>query len=390
MLGAQKKPQGDERLLNPYFAVCLFMPFVYMVSFNMTIPLIANYVVALGHSTAMGGFVAGMFSLFALVFRPLVGFVADHVDKKGLLMGGCVIAVASFVGYACAPNVAMLVAFRILHALALCIQTTVLAVVATGFVPTKRLGEGVGYVGIAATLGLAIGPSLGVLIADCAGLRAVFWGSASAMALTVFLLVPLPSAAKQRRAQHVRITVGDLICLDALPLSVAVMSFAFCAGLTTSLIVLLGSERAIEGVTLFFFISSIGMVAARPFAGRIVDRKGLAPVLLPSFVFECVAMMCVAFAHSLACIIAAALFRIVGQGVAQISLQGQILKDAPEEHRGVAASTFYMGVDVGQGFGAMAGGWVADAWGYTAAYATGPVLLAMGFLAYLFWRKKVM
>lgn len=210
------------------------------------------------------------------------------------------------------------------------------------------------------------------------------------MALTVFLLVPLPSAAKQRRAQHVRITVGDLICLDALPLSVAVMSFAFCAGLTTSLIVLLGSERAIEGVTLFFFISSIGMVAARPFAGRIVDRKGLAPVLLPSFVFECVAMMCVAFAHSLACIIAAALFRIVGQGVAQISLQGQILKDAPEEHRGVAASTFYMGVDVGQGFGAMAGGWVADAWGYTAAYATGPVLLAMGFLAYLFWRKKVM
>lgn len=388
MRSVQKRSESEERLLNPYFAACLFMQFVYMVSFNMTIPLVANYVVALGHTAAMGGFVAGMFSLCALVFRPFVGFVADHVDKKRLLMAGCVIAVVSFVGYACAPNVALLIAFRILHAAALCIQTTVLAVVATRFVPAKRLGEGVGYVGIAATLGLAIGPSLGVLIADYAGYRSVFWGSAGAMALTVFLLLPLPASPEQRRAQQARITVGDLICLDALPLSVAVMSFAFCAGLTTSLIVLLGSERAIEGVTLFFFISSIGMVAARPFAGRIVDRKGLAPVLVPSFLFESVAMLCVAFANSLACIVVAALFRIVGQGIAQVSLQGQILKDAPEEHRGVAASTFYMGVDVGQGLGAMAGGWMVDAWGYTAAYATGPALLAIGFLAYLLWRKR--
>ena len=87
MLGAQKKPQGDERLLNPYFAVCLFMQFVYMVSFNMTIPLIANYVVALGHSTAMGGFVAGNVLPVRTCFSPSCWFRRRPRRQKGASHG---------------------------------------------------------------------------------------------------------------------------------------------------------------------------------------------------------------------------------------------------------------------------------------------------------------
>ena len=166
------------------------------------------------------------------------------------------------------------------------------------------------------------------------------------------------------------------------------MAFAYCVGLPTTMLVLVGDVRGIAGAALFFTISSIGAAIVRPFSGKVVDRKGLQAVMPFTFVFETICMALIAFAQSLLPILIAGVVRVFGQGIAQPSLQGTALKEAAEGERGTASSTFYMGIDIGQGISGIIGGIVADAFGFTAMFLTGPIALAGGVVAYLVWYRR--
>lgn len=377
----------DGKLWNKGFALCLLLQTVYMLSFNMVTPLIAQYAVLIGETTAMAGLIAGMFSFCALAFRPFVGYASDHVNRNRFMLVGLIIGAVAMVGYGLSQTAAMLVIFRILHALALSIQTTVITVIAIDFIPSPRIAEGVGYVGIAAMVGMSLGPGLGVAVAEGIGHTTAFFGGAALMLGAAAVSFALPVTTYEP-PPPTRFSLAQTIDVDAIPLSLSALSFAFCAGLTSSFMVLLGDERGISGIAWFFFISSLGMVFVRPIAGRITDRRGLTGIALVGFASEGLAVTAIAFAASLPLILAGAVFRIFGQGAAQSSIQGCVLKDAPDERRGVASSTFYLGIDAGQGLGAIIGGAIADSCGYAAAFLSGPCVLGVGFLAFLWWKLR--
>lgn len=378
----------QSKLWNKFFAFCLILQSLYMLSFNMVTPLIAHYVVDLGGSTFEAGVVAGMFSLLAFLFRPLVGYSSDRMNRKALMVFGFALCVISMAGYGISSTVLMVAVFRVLHALALCIQTTLITVIAIDFIPHDRIAEGVGYVGIAAMLGMSFGPGLGVLISDAISTQGAFFSGAAAMLAALVFVFPLKVSLPLKKWGEGKLRVTDLFNVSALPLSVYAMSFAFCAGLTSSFMVLLGSIRGIEGIAAFFFVSSMGMIFVRPIAGRYTDRHGLRRVGFVGFLSEVLAMTSIAFAQSLPLVLAAAAFRTFGQGMAQSAIQGQVLKDAGDSNRGVASSTFYLGVDVGQGLGAIVGGMIADHWGYSAAFLSGPCMLCVGLLSFAVWGRR--
>ena len=375
-------------MLNRRFVLCVVMQFWFMIAFNMTLPLIAQYVVYLGETTTMAGFVAGIFSFLALAMRPASGFAADRVHNKLLLGIGFAASTIAFLGYAFSPNVGWIIFFRVVHAVGLCLQTTVMAVIAMQFIPEGRTVEGVGYIGVAAQLGFAIGPTVGVFMVDSFGYNMTFLLSAILMACTVFLLLPIPIAPPVEKERSSRISVRDFISVPAIPLATAILAFSMCSGITNALLVLLGDVRGIANITIFFLISSIGIAAIRPVAGRLVDRRGLGVLLPASFICETVCMVFLAFAHSFGAAVAASIFRIFGQGTASSSLQGQVLADAGEEGRGVANSTSYIGMDIGQGAGAIIGGALADVAGYEATFLLGPVTLIAGVVGFLVWRRR--
>ena len=377
-----------EKMTNRSFVLCLILQFWFWIAFNMTLPLIAKYVVAMGASSTMAGFVAGIFSFLALVMRPVAGYIADRVNSKLLLYVGFVATIAAFVIYGTAPNVGWLIVGRVIHAFGLCIQTTVGVAMAMQFIPAGRAVEGVGYIGVAAQIALALGPSVGVFALDLLGYQGTFFAAAAIMLLVMALMAPIHVAPPQRKAGDARLSIRDFVDVHAIPLALTIMSFAICSGLTSSLLVLVGTQRGIAGVTAFFLVSSIGIATLRPFAGRRVDAKGLNAIIPVCFASEITCMSLLAFAGNLPMVVAAAFGRMFGQGIAQSSLQGQVLKDADPEARGVASSTVYIGIDVGQGVGAMVGGALIDIAGTTGCFLLGPTCLVLGIFAYLYWYRR--
>ena len=86
---------------------------------------------------------------------------------------------------------------------------------------------------------------------------------------------------------------------------------------------------------------------------------------------------------SLPAVLVAAACMGVGQASAYSAIQAEAVRGVPACELGRASNTFYIGTDVGMGFGPMALGVVLQLAGVTAMFLAGSVLvlLALGTLA---------
>ena len=371
-----------------------FLQMFYMLSFNMITPLVAQYVELLGGSTTVAGLIAGMFSFCALAYRPFVGYFSDRANKKKILFVGVLLGAFAIAGYGVSYAYWVVAFFRLLHALSLCILTTLSAVVAMDFIPKDRTAEGVGYIGVATMVGMSLGPGFGVFVSNAFSHETAFFVGAAITVIGAFVVLAIPYREQEQEKEPLNgFSLKGLLEVTALPLTFTMATISYCTGLTSSFLVVVGAERGLADIALFFFMSSGGMILFRPFAGKYTDRHGVKLLVFICLASEIICMSVLAFADSTAMILVAAFFRIFGQGTGQAVIQGQILKDAPEESRSRASATFYIGVDVGQGGGAIVGGALADAFGYTAAYLSAVPVLIAGTAMFVHWllrfKKKV-
>ena len=383
----QNTMKAKDPLLNKNLMLCCLLQFLFMTSFNLTVPIIALYVVSLGGSYSLAGLVAGLFALADIAFRPIAGDLTDHMDKKKLLAIGYAAVIIAFVGYALLPSIGCVALMRIVHAFGFSIQTTLLPVASMQFMPRDRIVEGTGYVGICATLGMAIGPSIGIMGSQFIGFMPTFLIGAGIMMLT-FALVAIVPIDRKPAASGDKFTINSFIYLPFIALAFCTATFGFCSGNVNSFLALMCEERGIWGSSVFFVILSVFMVVTRPFIGRFIDRNGPGKIVPWSFVSEMTCMIIVAFAMSPYLIIVAAFFRGFGWGTGQVNILSYALKVCPDDKRGVVNSTLYMGIDVGQGFGAIAGGAIIGVAGYTTTFLVSAAVIVLGGIVYMLWTTK--
>ena len=133
------------------------------------------------------------------------------------------------------------------------------------------------------------------------------------------------------------------------------MVLSGASGLASTYLALLGETRGIAGAGYYFTILAMIMLVLRPLSGRLSDRRGLALTLVPALACEVVGLALIAAAHSAAQISCAAIFLAVALGCGQPSLQAACIRKLGKARSSVATGTYYLGADVGQGFGPMPG-----------------------------------
>lgn len=384
MPGSPNKP---TTLPNKGFVECVIMQLLGYMAFGMTMPVLPMHIVQMHGSPAAAGAITGMFALCALVLRPLSGYIADRNNKLHLQTLGFVVCGLGSLGYAISPNLALLVVFRIIHSVGFCLQSTVTIAVLMTMIPQGREGEGVGYFSLAQVVSTAAAPLLGVLVANAVGCQATFLIDAACVFAGAVVSSRIPYVhvpAEQPR----KLSFASFVSTKSIPLALVAALFAVCSGITSSFIVLLGDSRGIAGSAVFFTVSAILMFFTRPQAGKIIDKRGVALVLYPAFVFEAITMILIATAHSIWAIVVAGALRAFGQGMAQPAVQTQIMLEEGPERSGVASSTFNLGLDLGQGVGAIMGGALAASFGYGACFAACPLGLALAALIFAASRSR--
>ncbi|KJS11466.1 MAG: MFS transporter [Desulfotomaculum sp. BICA1-6] len=356
-----------------FILICLANLTIFL-GFQMLLPTLPVYVKHLGGDEAMAGLVIGVFTISAVLIRPFVGMALDVYGRKVIYLVGLVIFLLSSLAYNWAPTVAMLLAIRFIHGFGWGAASTAGGTIATDVIPKQRLGEGMGYYGLAATLSMAVAPAAGLYIISNAGFTTLFVISA-ALGVATFILGSLIHYEKIAGAGQ----RGALYERSALRPSLVMFFVTTTYGAVVSFIALYGAQRGIVNIGIFFTVYAVVLTLIRPVAGILVDRRGFNVVVIPGIICIGAAMLVLSQAQTLSMFLLAGVIYGVGFGSVQPGMQALAVKNVPPNRRGAANATFFSSFDLGIGIGATLWGIVSKLTDYSQMYlyASIPALVAL-------------
>ncbi|KAF2273440.1 MFS general substrate transporter [Westerdykella ornata] len=127
-----------------------------------------------------------------LAFSPICGWLADHTSsRRSSLLLGLLALLGSTVLLNLGSNVGVFVAGRILQGASAAVVWTVGLALLADTVPQAHLAQAMGYVSLAMTLGILVGPLLGGVVFDRGGYDAVFGMCYGLIGLDIVLRVLL-------------------------------------------------------------------------------------------------------------------------------------------------------------------------------------------------------
>ncbi len=383
--------KAEAKLFNKTYLLLILVNLITAFGYSMIATLISSYAVTLGAGLTMAGALAGLFSLSALCIRPVSGIAIDLVNKWNLCILSALLICISFLGYALVPGIVGILFFRVLHGIAFGINGTVSMVLVSEAIPSDRLGEGLGYFGIGQIIAQICGPNIGMAIRSRFGFHNLFFIASVLTVLAIFLLVymkktvPVPRTVKKDKAV---IRLNNLVAKECVVYALIAGLFSLGNGITSSFLVLVGEERNIANIVLFFTVNAMILLVMRFLIGKLVDRTSLTWIVNISLLLTAASMIMIGKAGGLVLILMAAVFKAIGQGGGQISLQTACIKKADAARVGIATSTYYIGADIGQGFGPMIGGKLSEVYGYKIMFYCTGALMLLGVAAFNIYQKN--
>ena len=360
-----------------FILICLANLTIFL-GFQMLLPTLPVYVKHLGGDEAMAGLVIGVFTISAVLIRPFVGMALDIYGRKVIYLVGLLIFLLSSLAYNWVPTVAMLLAIRFIHGFGWGAASTAGGTIATDVIPKQRLGEGMGYYGLATTLSMAVAPAAGLYIIDNASFTTLFVISA-AFGLATFILGSLIHYEKiagdgQR---------GTLYERSALRPSLVMFFVTTTYGAVVSFIALYGAQRGIVNIGIFFTIYAVVLTLIRPVAGILVDRRGFNVVVIPGIICIGVSMLVLSQAQTLPMFLLAGVIYGVGFGLVPPGMQAMAVKNVPPNRRGAANATFFSSFDLGIGIGATMWGVVSKLTDYSLMYLLAAIPALVSLVVYI-------
>lgn len=380
------------------------IPFLMVILLNlfngcaaqMSYPLVAKFTLSLGGDLGTASTAAGLMSLASLFVCPFAGLLSDRFSRRRILQ-------FSFIGYSIclllhllARTVPVLMVLRLLTGIFFSVNSVTAVAFSTSFIPKKRLGEGLGYASLANVLAQAIGPGIGLALSERFGFGSSFLlaGLCAIASLIMISLFPknnetLPSGSKEKQ----RIRLENLFAPQMLAFMLVTVLFSWASGFLSTYLAIIGDERKIAGIALFFTVYSLAMVIMRPFSGRLFDRKGVYVLLIPALAFTAVGMWFVGIGMTLSMIIIASILMAIGQGAGVPSIQAHSINHLGQEKAGVAVSTIQIGQNLGNAFGPMLGGVLVVRMGYQSMFTGFALVLFVGgvlltLVQYLYEKKN--
>lgn len=363
--------QEPTKLWNKWYIIILLLSMVNHVASQLITPVVSKYAMSIGATMASAGTIAGLMSLAAMFARPFAGLSSDRINKKLIIaVAGAVMGVCMYF-YSASKSVEMMAAVRFVHGIFFSFSTVALLAFNTMFIPKDKIGEGIGWSVVTTTLATAVGPNLGLWLVDHYGYKACFVAAAIGTIIPnlCFLVVP------NRQEPHVpgksaKFNMNDFISLQIFPFALLTGLFSCCNGIVNSFLTLLGDERGIEGVGVFFTAYSVILIVTRPITGKLYDQKGIKFIMYPSIALAALSMLLLGKATSTWAVLLAGVFKALGQGTGAPSIQAHCLKKLGRDKAGVVSSTCYMGNDIGNTVGPAIGGLIASRAGYGSMFIT--------------------
>ncbi len=163
-----------QPLWTPALMQILFTDFIFFSSSQMLRPVISLYVASIGGNKILVGIVASVFVFTAIILRPLSGLVMDNLGRKTVLIASVALFAVAGAVLPLGLAIPALMGVRIVQGIAWSGLPPATDTITSELIPASRRGEGLGYSSTIRNLGIALGPAMGLYLAEDIGFWAAF------------------------------------------------------------------------------------------------------------------------------------------------------------------------------------------------------------------------
>ncbi|MEK5277800.1 MULTISPECIES: MFS transporter [Paenibacillus] len=337
----------------------------------------------------MVSLVTSVFALTAIASRFMTAFLMRKVSRNVLLYIGLAIAAAITGLYVVADSIGSLLLMRVGYGIGFGIASTIIPTIVSQIIPSKRMGEGIGYFGLSTSLAMSIGPMIGLNVMKQSG----FGTLAMIGMVTLLLAFPVllfsrslpaqpkkqPTPTQSESTKPLKVPFNTKLVLPA----ILNVMLAITYGGLLSFIALFGESVHLEQVGLFFLFNAVTIIIIRPISGRLFDKRGPAAVLIPAAICVVASLTVLSYTTSMPMLIVSALLYGLGFGAIQPTLQAWMLRTSTPAQYGMANSMFYNSTDLGVASGAIILGAISAATDYGIMYRYSAGFMVLFLIVYV-------
>ena len=347
------------------------LPYILMIaislfdtlSYMMVVYVITQYSVDIGIKASVASIIVSAMIVSTFMMRPFGGRLLDRFNPKKVLtiaFGGLVVTMAL---YFVAKSFITLLLVRILHGVCYSINTLATVALVGEMLPRDKMGSGMAWYGIGLVTGITLGSVIGTnLYFGPAGPNGLFTATLISAVAAFALCFLIPNKKKAPAAPVEKLPLGKQIsgmfCREALPAATCNFMFMFAqAAYGAYIMVFVNSMGAgVGAIGTFYLVWGLALYVARPLAGAIYDKLGLAKAMVFCMICFAAFLLVISFTTSPIMTYAAAILGSVGYGGAMPVMQAAANSCTTPERRGVANSTQLVCGDVGSFIGTLVAG----------------------------------
>ena len=393
------------KLWTRYFIAVIFIEIILCMCMTIMDNVLALYAEEMTGSKSYSGQLTTAFTFGAIAMSLFVGRLIDRRGRQKVAFLGLV--VYALICFACmlTEEKAVFLALRVVQGFAKAVAQITVVVMAADVIPKERMGEGLGFDALGATIAFAIGPTVALSLLGDGRYTLTFAACGILLLIAAGLCLTLNYEksgryALERQSDDGRRGLQRFIEPTALP-GALVRFFINAACSCVIVFVILFANTVLHYNTLqvsgFFFCAGGAMLLSR-LLGWVIDRHDPLIILIPALLTMVVCMLCLALGardNYIFFLLAGFCFGLE-EGNAYSGLRAVTVLDAPEDRKGVVNSMLDFAMDAGIMLGSFLFGFVIDAGraadqydGYQNMFYIGAVCAALAAaFAAIFYNKK--
>lgn len=359
----------NNRIWTKFFILLMIAAFFTTLCDNMMDSTLVLYATDTWNSKKTGGLLTSFFTAGSIIMAFFSRKLVDSYGRRKCFLSAAALFIISAILMALFPYRAVALSARFFQGCAKGLAMVASASMVADIIPAERLGEGMGYYGIAQSLPGALGPVIALAAISGGNYMLLFLLCASTylFAGTAVNFVNYEKNSSNNRKERLAAAqetassnepgttlrgIWKLIEKKAMIPSVIFTIFLFST--VVVLIFLTDYARDVlripnDRIAYFFTFSTIAGILMRMFCGRISDRFGALPVLLPSYLLHILGLFLLMYyaSDSYFLFLLAGVFYGIGNAVVIPVLNSVAVVDSPKGRASAANAAFYFLMDVG-------------------------------------------
>ncbi|MEF9931115.1 MAG: MFS transporter [Bacteroidales bacterium] len=365
--------------------------FLMYIAFYMLLPILPLYLsLELKASESVIGTILSLYTVAALITRPLAGFWLDKVARKPLMMAFYIFYISMCLSYTLAATLALFFVIRFVHGIAFGSATVGINTMAIDIIPPNKRGEGMGIYTASSSCAMAIGPLISLFMHENGYQFQYIFITVFIIGLIGFIVAANIKSVHREKYSTNKFSAKNLLLRNGLPEASVIALLTFGYGIVTVYLSTYASREIgiTKGVGYYFTIFSIGLVVSRIMSAMFLRSGRYIFVLSIGIAALIISYFVIAFIRIPTAFFSSAIFMGIGYGLISPTAQTMIINLGKDTERGIAGATYLTFFDIGVGCGVFIGGIIAQYYNYATAYAFSFFLTIIGMLYLHLYIKK--